>query len=289
MGLMRAALLVVALLSAAPAAAQRYDQGLLWRVESPTATAHVFGTIHVEDKRVTTLPPPVAKAFDASRSLVVEMTMEPANVMALATRMLLQDGRDLPGIAGPELFGKAAALIAPYGLPEPALRMFKPWAAAVFLMIPQQNPENVLDMVLARTAAAKGKPVHELETVNEQVDVFDGMTEADQVALLRHAVDSHQDMPKNTARLVEAWLARDLAQFTRISEDEIGDSPELRRLDKAFRRRLLDDRNARMAERLDARLKEGGAFVAIGALHLPGKDGVLARLERRGWRITRVY
>lgn len=44
-----------------------------------------------------------------------------------------------------------------------------------------------------------------------------------------------------------------------------------------------------MAGRMDARLKEGGAFVAIGALHLYGNDGVLALLQKRGWRITRVY
>jgi uncharacterized protein YbaP (TraB family) len=53
--------------------------------------------------------------------------------------------------------------------------------------------------------------------------------------------------------------------------------------------RLLTERNVRMAARLQARLKEGGAFVAVGALHLHGESGVLAELERRGWKVTRVY
>ena len=287
--LLRAALALWLVLLAVPVAAQRYDQGLLWRVEAPSGVSHVFGTIHVEDPRVTNLPPPVARAFDESRSLIVELTMEPGNVTAMATRMVLRDGRDLPGIAGSELFGKAASLIGQYGLPEPVLRLFKPWAAAIFLMVPQHDPEKVLDFMLVRAAAAQGKPVHELETISEQVDIFDGMTESDQVALLRYAIDNHARMPQVTGRLIEAWLARDLAALWRIGQEGVGESEEARRLDKVFRSRLLTARNIRMAERLEARLKEGGAFVAIGALHLYGDDGVLALLAKRGWKVTRVY
>jgi uncharacterized protein len=288
-GIGRALLLAGLWLLAAQAAAQRYDQGLLWRVETPAGASHVFGTIHVQDPRVIDLPPPVASAFDEARSVTVELSLDPGNVMALASRMLLQDGRDLAGIAGAELFGKVAAQTAKLGLPEPALLMFKPWAAALLLMVPQQDPEKVLDVVLARRAAVQGKPVHELETVMEQADVFDGMAEADQVALLRYAVANQQQVARNTSELVKAWLARDLAAMWRISQEGVGASAETRRLNEVFLQRLLIARNGRMAERMDARLKEGGAFVAIGALHLYGNDGVLALLQRRGWRVTRVY
>jgi uncharacterized protein YbaP (TraB family) len=283
-------LLALALLFAvAPAAAQRFDQGLLWRIETPAAASHVFGTIHVDDPRVIELPGQVTRALTDARSLTLELSLDPANVLALASRMLLQDGRDLAAIAGPELFARTAALTAKLGLPEQALHVFKPWAAALLLMMPQQNPENVLDARLARAAAAQGKPVHELETVAEQADVFEGMTEPDQVALLRYAVENHQQVPQTTALLVKAWLARDLAAMWRISREGIDASAETRRLNEVFFQRLLVVRNTRMAERMEARLKEGGAFVAIGALHLYGEGGVLALLEKRGWRVTRVY
>ena len=287
----RTAILFLLALALVPAqaAAQRYDQGLLWRVETPAGASHVFGTIHVQDPRVIDLPQPVARAFDEARSVTVELSLEPGNVMALAARMMLQDGRDLPAIAGPELFGKAAAQTAKLGLPEQALMLFKPWAAALLLMVPQQDPEKVLDVVLARRAAARGKPVHELETVMEQADVFDGMTEPDQVALLRYAVENRQQVARNTAGLVKAWLARDLAAMWRISQEGADASPETRRLNEVFLQRVLIARNGRMAERMDARLKEGGAFVAIGALHLYGADGVLALLQKRGWKVSRVY
>jgi len=286
-----AALLALALaLVAAQAGAQRFEQGLLWRVEGGgAAVSHVFGTIHVDEPRVTALPPLAARALDSSRSLTVELSLDPANVLALANRMVLQDGRDLAGIVGPELFGKTTVITARLGLPEQVLRLFKPWAAALMLMMPQQNPENVLDYVLVRTATERGKPVHELESVSEQVDVFEGMAEADQVALLKHAVADFERMPRTIDRLVKAYLARDLAAMSSISQEGSNDSAETRRLNELFVQRVLDTRNVRMADRMQTRLKEGGAFVAVGALHLYGGRGVLALLERRGWRVTRVY
>ena len=286
----RGAVVVLVLACAAPAAAQRFDRGLLWRVEGGgTPVSHVFGTLHLADPRVTQLPEPVTKALAQARSLTVEVGLDPSAFLALAGRMVYLDGRDLAGAAGAELYEKAVALTGKLGLPEPAVRLFKPWALALLLSVPPQNPQEVLDLVLARTARAQGKPVHELETLEEQVAVFDGMPEADQVMLLRQAVAEYDQMPRLISRMIEIWLARDLAGLRRIGEEAAGGGVDARRLHDTFTRRLLTERNVRMAARMQARLKEGGAFLAVGALHLHGESGVLAELERRGWRVVRVY
>ena len=277
------ALLVAA---AAPAAAQ-YERGLLWRVEGKgPAPSHVFGTVHLADPRVTKLPAAVARELDAASSVSLEVTLDAANIATLASRMLYTDGRDLQGVAGAELFQQAAAITAALGLPEPLLRMFKPWAVALVLSAPPQDPTHVLDFALARRAAEKGKPVHELEGIEEQVTVLEGFPEADQVALLRHAVENRNRMQDWIGRIVEAYLARDLAAMNRISEESSGGDPRVR---EAYTDRLLHQRNERMVEKMEARLAEGGAFVAMGALHLYGSRGVLALLEARGYRVTRVY
>jgi uncharacterized protein YbaP (TraB family) len=271
-------------------AAERYERGLLWRIEGKSVPAsHVFGTIHLADPRVTTLPPAVATELNRARSLTLEVRLDPGAIPMLASRMIYGDGRDLQAVAGPELVAKAAAITAGLGLPDPLLRMFKPWAVALLLSAPQQDPSGVLDIALARIAAEQGKPVHELESLEEQIEVFEGMTESDQVALLRYAVDNYERMPALIGRLIEAYLARDLAGLWRISEQSGGDGAEAKRLRAIFTRRLLEDRNIRMAERSEARLKEGGALIAVGALHLYGDAGILSLLERRGWRVTRVY
>jgi uncharacterized protein YbaP (TraB family) len=279
-------LLLLAALAAAPAAAQ-YEQGLLWRIEGKGAAAsHVFGTVHLADPRVTKLPPAVARELDRARSVSLEVTFESANILALASRMIYTDGRDLQSVAGAELFGKAAAITEGLGLPEPLLRMFKPWAVALVLSAPPQDPANVLDFVLARRAQEKGKPVHELEGMEEQIAVLEGFPEADQVALLRHAVENRARLQDWIGRIVEAYLARDLAAMQRISEESSGGD---QRVNEIFADRLLNQRNERMVERMEARLTEGGAFIAMGALHLYGSRGVPALLEQKGYRVTRIY
>jgi uncharacterized protein YbaP (TraB family) len=109
------------------------------------------------------------------------------------------------------------------------------------------------------------------------------------VALLKQTVDEYERMPRQIGRVVDAYLARDLAGLWRISQESVGTGAEERRLNEVFTRRLVHERNVRMAERAEPRLREGGAFIAVGALHLYGSGGVLSLLERRGWRVTRVY
>jgi uncharacterized protein YbaP (TraB family) len=288
-----AASALLCLLAAAPvagSAAERFGQGLLWRIEGKgAAPSHVFGTIHLADSRVTALPHAVARELRQARSVVLEARLDAASLQLLAARMLYTDGRDLAAVAGDELFRKAVAVAGGIGLPEPLLLPLKPWAAALMLSVPPQNTADVLDVMLARIATEQGKPLHELEGVEEQVAVFERMPESEQVAMLRQAVDNYESMPRLIGRVVEAYLARDLAGIWRIREASSGKSEEARRFHETIVRRLLHDRNGRMAERSEPRLQEGGAFIAVGALHLYGERGVLALLESRGWRVTRVY
>jgi uncharacterized protein YbaP (TraB family) len=245
--------------------------------------------VHLADPRVTRLPPEVARALDQARSLTLEAGVDPASMLGVAGRMVFTDGRDLPGVAGAELFTRAAKLTEGLGLPEPMLRLFRPWAVALLLSVPPQDPTNVLDFVLERRASEQGKPIHQLESMEEQISVLDGLSQEDQVALLRQAVDEYEHLPRRIGRVVDAYLARDLAALWRMSQENVGAGAEERRLNEVFTRRLLHERNARMAERAEPRLREGGAFIAVGALHLYGGSGVLAQLERSGWRVTRVY
>ena len=287
---LRALALAAAMLACAPAPAQPYGQGLLWRVEKPgAAPSHLFGTIHLDDRRVTNLPPPVQQALDGARSFTLEVSLEPPNVVELASRMVYSDGRTLPQATGDDLYRRVVPLLEKNGLPEPAVRMFKPWAVMLLLVMPQQNAAEVLDFRLLRAAQARGLPVRELETVGDQVAAFERLTERDQVVLLRQTVDTHARFPQLTERLVGAYLQRDLAAMWRINEEQSAGRPELAGVSGQFAQKLVFDRNRLMAERMQPQLAAGGAFVALGALHLYGEQGVLRLLERQGWRVIRIY
>jgi uncharacterized protein YbaP (TraB family) len=267
-----------------------FDKGLLWRIEKPgAAPSHLFGTVHLADKRVTALPDAVRKVFDAARSFSMEVASDASNVAILAARMVYMDGRDLPRVAGEELFRKVVPLAADLGLPAEMARMFKPWAMVLLLEMPQQQMEDVLDFMLHRLAAEQGKSLGYLETVDEQVAAFERMSEADQVALLKLAVETHKDLKAQSEKLVQAYLQRDLRLMWQIGEAEVAQRPDLKPVKAVFDQRLLFDRNTRMVERMQPQLKSGAAFVAVGALHLYGDKGLLSLLAREGYRVTRVY
>jgi hypothetical protein len=163
----------------------------------------------------------------------------------------------------------------------------KPWAVATTLSMPAAGTGMVLDRVLYEQALQDGKPVAGLETVQEQLDIFEGMSMDDQVALLRDAVAQFSGIAALHQQLLDAYKQQDLAAMLAINEAalEAGD----RRFADEFQRRLVTDRNRHMAERLRPYLSEGRAFVAVGALHLPGDEGLLNLLERQGYTVSAVY
>jgi hypothetical protein len=144
-----------------------------------------------------------------------------------------------------------------------------------------------MDMALYRSAVAQHKRIEGLETIEEQLAVFDDLDESDQVGLLRETLASRDQLPVMFEELVGAYLSRDLDALLRLSERYLQDGDP--RLAALFREAAIDSRNRRMAERMVPLLDQGGWFIAIGALHLPADGGVLARLRQRGYAVSAIY
>jgi len=264
------------------------SHGLLWELsKTGQQPAYLFGTIHSEDPAVVELPATVKQAFDASNSVVLEMLLDTDTMRYSSTAMLMLDGRSLTDVVGMPLYKKVSAAIASRGIPELVLNRMKPWAAAVTLSTPALETGQILDLVLYQDALQQDKAVYGLETVQEQLDLFDSMSESDQVTLLRDAVDKFPELDALHAELLEVYKQRDLEGLLIINETSM--QAEDQCLAKEFQRRVIDDRNHRMAERMQPYLRQGKAFVAVGALHLPGEQGLLNLLEQQGYTVRRVY
>ena len=280
--------LLTAWLLVTAAQAGDYDRGLLWKIEAKdTAPSYLFGTLHSEDERVVRLPGPVQKAFDDSRLVILEMTMDPATLVNASLSMMLTDGRKLDGIVGDQLSRQAVTALADYGIPDLVVLQMKPWAVAVTLIMPKPVTGLVLDVVLYQQALAAGKGVEGLETLEEQLSVFDGLSEAHQVEMLRDTLDNLAQVRADYDAMLAAWLERDLAALVALGENSLQRAgPGLAR---QFNQTLIVDRNRRMVERLRKPLALGDGFIAVGALHLPGQEGLLHLLEQQGYRVTPVY
>ncbi|MEA2093763.1 MAG: TraB/GumN family protein [Pseudomonadota bacterium] len=270
------------------ATADDTGRGLLWEISKlGMAPSYLFGTIHSEDPEVLALAEPVEHAFSGSNSVVLEVLLDLEAMMYSSTVMLMTDGRLLSDILDESLFRQTAAVMQTRGIPELVLERMKPWAVATALAMPVAETGMVLDMALYQQALEDGKQVYGLETIQEQLDVFEGMSMNDQVALVRDSVEQFPGIEAMHKTLIDAWKERDLAEMLAINEAamETGDQ----RMAEEFQRRLVTDRNWRMADRMQPYLKQGKAFVAVGALHLPGEQGLLNLLEQRGYSVRVIY
>jgi len=272
------------------ALAQRFDRGLLWRIEKPgIAPSHAFGTIHIDDERVLKLPPAVTRALARSRNFTMEMLTDETAHGKFKRASRLEKGVDLATLLGSELYSKVAETMHDRGFPDSATRRLKPWSVLLALLLPRERPVVILDYELYQIAQEQKKPVFALETVEEQIETFDAMPMDVQIGLLRSVVRHEDEIPDMTKALIQAYLDRDLQRMWDINARVTGLDPNTEDLNDVFLERVLYSRNARMTQTILPRLEDGGAFVAVGALHLYGERGILARLQQQGYRITRLY
>jgi hypothetical protein len=289
------ALILVALVLPVAAKEPRvHGQGRLFMVAAKgIVPSYVFATMHATDPDVLRLPTPIARAFGGSTRLVLELVFTPEVEARLGESMLLTDGRRLSEIVGAELYSKLLRRAALYGIPAEHANRFRPWAAALIFSIPLEEMDRkaagtiMLDRALQQSADARGVPVYGLETLDEQVAAFGDMSERDQVESLRLAIALNPELAVLFAEMKQAYLAGDLDRLHAMSVTMFSGRDAA--LGALFEKRFIDFRNERMVNRLALHVKRGGAFVAVGALHLSGEKGILKLLENRGYTVTKSY
>lgn len=264
------------------------EQALLWQVESPRgAVSFLFGTIHSDDPRVLDLPKPIAIAFDRAKTVVLELDLGQASMSQMGQALLLPQGQNLADLIPSSLYRDVIQAMNGLGYPEEVTRQLTPWAVQMTLSMPPQQTGMFLDSVLYEQAAAANKRVVGLETIEEQLSVFRDLSLADQIVLLRQAVKDYSSLGQLMSELLQAWLDRDLEKMAKMSSDNMSELPKS--IQQRFGRNLVEVRNHRMVERSLPLLREGGAFVAVGTLHLVGDEGLVALLRGEGMKVTAVY
>ncbi len=264
-------------------------EGLFWRIDAADGErtlGHLLGTLHSDDARVSRLSPAVQQALEASRSLTLELDFGAIDPLAVSGAMFAPVGSGLAELLSEPQYRRCVEALAAHHVPETAAARMHPWAALMTLSMPPANDGRFLDLVLYQRGRSMGLALYGLESMQEQLAVFSTLSLEEQLELLEMALDELPRQAEQMEAMIRAYADDDLAALVAITEAELerNASDSLRR----WMVQLVDVRNRRMLERLRPRLAEGDAFIAIGALHLPGETGLLAQLRRLGYRLVEV-
>jgi uncharacterized protein len=288
-----------ALVAPAPAPVAVAWKPLLFKIAG-AKPSYLFGTIHIPDPRLATFPPSLEKAIADSDEIVNEMPLDDATQAQMAAALKMPPGKHLSTSISPALLERLKRTFESKNLPGAAVALmdnFKVWAVAVQVALIDHVKELMtagkpIDMNIHDKAVAGGKAASGLETEAEQVAVFDGLSGAEQARMLEQVLDEADKNQKEgkdpIATLMGLYIAGDEAPLLA----ELDKGFDLKRpLDQKLLKRLITDRNKIMTQRLDAKIKANprrGYFVAVGAAHLLGDDGVIAQLKKKGYSIERV-
>lgn len=273
-----------------------FSRGLLWRIQAPSgAVSHLFGTMHSSHPALTQgLPKSVREAFAGSRVLALELNLLQADLSSFSDAALLPRGTTLTSLVGAELSGQIKRALGELGVPARAVERMAPWAVSMSLTTSHEESlrrkvgMKPLDLYLQMGAERAGMSVVALEKLEEQITVFTDMPIELQTALLEASLASRGLMALAMEDLLSTYLEGDLDGLYRhyITSTQ---GPET---DEAFfgyfNEAILVRRNKTMLERAAPLLDEGGAFIAVGALHLAGPDSLLVLLQQQGYTVTRA-
>jgi len=264
------------------------ENGILWQVsKSGLQSSYLLGTIHSDDPLVTALPAKVNNALQQSSSFTAELDLDIMQMLQAQMQMLLPENTSLQSVIGEPRYKKAVGLMTSHGVPEAMLSKMKPWAVAAQLSMPKPKSGIFLDLKLYQMAQVQGKKIYGLETVTEQLSIFDNMTKSQQLAMLDQAMKDYVLMPGKINTLIKLYVKRDLNGMKRFSDDEMKKMDSS--LSSIMEDKLINERNHRMVKRMQPQLTLGKAFIAVGALHLPGEQGILVLLEKQGYKVSVIY
>lgn len=257
----------------------------VWTVKGKTNTVYLAGSVHALPKEHAEFPEQLQRAYDAAQVIVLEVDLDDMNpleaVQFITTNGTLPADQVLEDVVGAKDYVRVAKLASELGVPEAAITKLEPWSAALVLTQfalakTGFDQELGIDMQITTRAKKDGKPIDGLETVIDQLSVFDDRSFPEQTRFLLDSTDDAGELSADLGKLIQAWRKGDLGALESEFLKERAKSP-------ALYDALLGDRNRKWMPKIEALLADDRDYlVVVGALHYVGSDGILELLKKSG-------
>jgi uncharacterized protein YbaP (TraB family) len=255
----------------------------LWRVTNAQAPFYLLGSIHALQSSDYFRTPVIEEAIKQSQQIWFEVSPKDETFEEkLRAAAKLPSGQLITTKIHPKTYDYLRKITLSRMNDWHHLR---PWAIAMLLQNPKLgNPDYRwgVDSYIAQRARYYGKLTGGLETVDEHIHVFSDMFDAEGEVVLLQAIIHAKEQAGQFRQDVAAWKAGDAARLYAIHAGEMKEAPTVWW-------RLLDQRNASWIPRIETAIRSGRpTLIVAGALHFPGPRGVIALLQKRGYKIEQL-
>lgn len=271
-------------------ATEKTSRGCLWEVSSEKGTLFLLGTVHLLKPGTHTVSPAAAAAFRQAGTILLELDLDegesPESRQMFARKATLQ-GETLEDKVSRETLDLAKEKTEALGLPFERLRNLKPWSLSLTLSLFKLqtlgfDPKHGVDRYYFEKGKQAGKEIRALETMEYQLDLFDGMSDRLQEEFLLQTLGELDRLGEETEQLVQAWSGGEVEVLAELMRKSFEDYPGLYQ-------RLIVERNKNWLLEIDPILdRPGTTLLVVGALHLVGPESVVALLEKQGYTVKQL-
>lgn len=283
---MKKLFLAVLALFLTQAQAQKLEKSLLWKISGKdlTEASYLYGTIHITCD--ATLPQKVKDAMKATQQLYLELDMDDESMKSeMMGRVMMKDGVTMESLASPEDFKIVDNFLTKnIGFSAKMVSTIKPFMVSAMLypkMIdcPMQSVEDEL----MKIAKAQKEEIFGLETVAEQLKVFDDIPYQEQMnELIKTAKGDLKKDKKELESMLAVYKSEDVDAMQQLTKES--DNVLTSKYDDI----LLNNRNKNWISKIIAVSKTKPTFFGVGAAHLGGEKGVINLLRKQGYKVEAV-
>lgn len=263
-------------------------ESLFWKIEYEEKVSWLFGTIHISLPEFEKIPEAIKNALRNSDLFVSEMEPDEKNQVEVMNGMLLPDSETLSVLIGNQRFSRLTDILEMNEMPVSIelLNKHKVWAAALLIAWPRKSDDIPFDMLLFEKAKLSGIKTMGLESPKEQLEIFDSFTLSEQIEILEDGMKEADEKYANLNLLIKKYLSQDLSGLSELFySKKTFFSPEFR---EKYLNVMLIKRNHHFLKHLLPAIKKGRAFIAVGAGHLTGNEGLISLLKKRGCSLEPV-
>ena len=256
-----------------------YDNGL-------TDTSYLYGTMHVQDSRVFQFKNGIQEAFNRCEIFALELNMDSVNTFQLMDELIMEPPNRLDSL----LTNKEYEMVSQYfkdtlGVGLMIFNKMQPIYTSQLISFEKlkKDQDVALDIYFFNEAKKQNKTTVGLEFMEEQLNAFKSIPYDVQAKELFKAVENaYKGEGQEIDELIEYYLNEDLDKLLELTLNSQFMDEEINII---FKQVFLIDRNHKMAERSIKYMKSGPTFIAVGAAHLPGKEGVIENLRKKGYTV----